>query len=87
MAPATFTLLSGALTFGVPLLLAVHELVALRREGRGSGGYDDPREDAPPPPLPGCEPDLPSLPACLIEAARTDVVARQTSRERALEPA
>ncbi len=57
MAPSTQILLSGALTFGAPLVLAVLELVNARRP-RG-GGFRPPEPDpAPPPPK--------SLPDCLI---------------------
>lgn len=70
MESSTFVLLSGALTYGVPLLLAVRELVALRRDRDGPGGK--PRDPAPMPPRPrGGAPDHPRpLPACLVEAAR-----------------
>lgn len=53
MTSATFVLLSGALTFGVPLLLAIREL---RMTGTARRGGDEP----PPPfvlsprPLPDC---------------------------------
>jgi hypothetical protein len=57
MSPATFVMLSGALTFGAPLALAVRELVVLRRPPRG-GGWNGPRiqpaEPRPPKPLPDC---------------------------------
>ena len=60
MSPETFVLLSGMLTFGVPLAWAVWELLQLRRlrdedGGRGRG------PDRPPSP-PGTKP----LPDCLI---------------------
>lgn len=63
MSPELQVLLSGGLTFGVPLILALYELRSLRR--RGGGGW---RPDAPPPAPP--EPprggsDRP-LPDCLI---------------------
>ena len=58
-----FVVLSGALTFGVPLVLAVRELIDLKR--RSSGGWDDdgppPFKPTPPPPM-GQKP----LPDCLI---------------------
>lgn len=58
----TFVLLSGALTFGAPLVFAVWELLTLRR-GDGGSWKNDPRPDAPPPPAPaGNKP----LPDCLI---------------------
>ena len=52
-------LLSGSLTFGVPLILAVRELVVLRRSGGPGWSPDDQSEPDPAPLLP------PELPACL----------------------
>jgi hypothetical protein len=63
MAPGVQIALSGTLTFGVPLLCAVHELIALRRR-RDGGGDSPPRAPAPQPPR--TEPDRPRLPDCLI---------------------
>ncbi len=57
MSPATFVILSGALTFGAPLALAIRELVVLRRPPPGSGWNGrrlDPVEPTPPKPLPDC---------------------------------
>ncbi len=60
----TFVLLSGTLTVGVPLVLAVRELLELRRrddngwEGDGPAPFPSP----PPPPSSGHKP----LPECLI---------------------
>ena len=68
MSAETVILLSGTLTFGVPLALAARELWALRREGGrgrdgGRGGPDGPAPDVPPAPRPaGGRP----LPDCLI---------------------
>lgn len=87
MTPATHALLSGALTFGVPLALGAYELIALRRAGKGPGRSGNPRDPALPPPLPRGEPCPPPLPACLIEAARIDLAAGPAERERTLEPA
>lgn len=60
----TFVLLSGTLTVGVPLVLAVRELLDLRR--RDDSGYDGdgppPFPPPPPPPTNGHKP----LPECLI---------------------
>lgn len=59
-----FVVLSGTLTFGVPLVLAMRELLELKR--RGNGGWDDdgpaPFKPPPPPPVLGLKP----LPECLI---------------------
>ncbi len=58
-----FVVLSGTLTFGVPLVLAMRELLELKR--RGNGGWDDDRPapfKPPPPPVTGHKP----LPDCLI---------------------
>lgn len=55
--------LSGALTFGVPLVVAIHQLLIMRRPNRdGWGG------DGPPGPNPGLLPGNPPkrLPECLI---------------------
>jgi hypothetical protein len=63
MQAATQVFLSGALTFGVPLAWAVHELFVLRRSSGGFGGRDEP----PPPEPPKLKPDRPKqLPECLI---------------------
>ncbi len=56
MRPGTFILLSGLLTFGVPLVFGMRELVVLRRPpapGGGSGGTT-PEPEAPRPKLPDC---------------------------------
>ena len=56
MSPAVQVILSGALTFGVPLALAIRELRVTRR---GGGGWrPDPVQPTPPAPKP--------LPSCLI---------------------
>lgn len=57
MTSATFVMLSGLLTFGVPLALAIREL-------RGVGHTPD-RGDGPPPPEVLPLPRKP-LPACLL---------------------
>ena len=54
MTGSTFVLLSGALTFGVPLALAVNELVALRRRPDGEWRRDPEPAPLPPKPLPDC---------------------------------
>ena len=45
MSPGVQILLSGALTFGVPLILAARELIILRRGGSGSWPPNDPSRD------------------------------------------
>ncbi len=61
MTPCVQVVLSGTLTFGVPILWALRELVVLRRPRNDPG--DGP--DRPPSP-PERDPDAPQLPACLI---------------------
>ena len=59
----TFVVLSGALTFGVPLVLAMRELFELKRRDGGGWEGDGPLPSAPqPPPGSGQKP----LPECLI---------------------
>lgn len=56
MTPATFVLLSGTLTFGVPIVLAIRELITLtprRRDGRDEPP-PEPRLIPAPTPLPNC---------------------------------
>lgn len=85
MTPGTHVFLTGLLTFGVPLALAAYELIALRRPGDGSGRPDAAPDPEPPPPGRRAHPR--PLPACLIEAARTDPAAAPARDEHALEPA
>ena len=56
MAPSTFVLLSGTLTFGVPMMLAVRELFTLSPTPRGGGDEPppEPRFTPAPTPLPDC---------------------------------
>lgn len=66
MSGTAFVVLSGSLTFGIPLLLALHELYDLRRRGKGNWDGDGPGPNAPSRP-----PSRPSLghkplPDCLI---------------------
>jgi hypothetical protein len=71
MQAATQVFLSGALTFGVPLAWAVHELIVLRRSPGGFWRGHKP----PPPEPPGSPPERPKqLPACLIPKLRPAVV-------------
>lgn len=58
MSPHVQVLLSGALTFGVPLAFAIRELIVLRRPPRNDG--------QPPPPVPPRPPVNRPLPDCLI---------------------
>ena len=58
MTPGVQALLSGSLTFGVPMLCAVRELILLRRSRDDPGHRPDrdppPPDDQPPPQLPAC---------------------------------
>ena len=62
MRPDIQVLLSGALTFGVPLLLAVRELLVLNRDPAPPAADDDPDS----------EPSSPLLPPCPMLEARAD---------------
>lgn len=78
----TFIMLSGALSFGAPLALAVRELLVLRRDdGKRGGGYwkGDPAPDTPPPASAGNKP----LPDCLVPKRSP----RPAARPRVLEDA
>ena len=69
MTPGTQIILSGTLTFGVPLALAVRDLLSSRR---AQGGSWDPEPPKPTPPAPsggGNQITTRALPQCLIEAA------------------
>lgn len=73
MESSTFVLLSGALTFGVPVLFALRELASLRRDRGAHGRPGDWRHggtSAPPGPRGGAREQPRPLPACLIEAAQ-----------------
>jgi hypothetical protein len=65
MSPVTFVLLSGMLTFGAPLALAVYELLTLPGPGGRGGDDEPPRELFPvaPKPLPACLLPKPMPPA------------------------
>jgi hypothetical protein len=71
MAPAAQIFLSGVLTVGVPLALAVRELVVVHRRPQAG-----PPDDQPPPPPPRPTPPIDMytrpLPACLIPQRRTE---------------
>ncbi|WP_128080006.1 hypothetical protein [Roseicella frigidaeris] len=79
MEPSTFVLLSGVLTYGVPLGLAVRELLLLRRARGGGAGPGAPAAPADPPPPAWTGP----LPDCLIPERR----ALPARRQRLLEDA
>ncbi len=72
MTQAAQVLLSGALTFGVPLALAIRDLMNLRR-GSGGGYGPPPPEPPPPPPNSGSPTIRRELPACLIPVRATPV--------------
>jgi len=65
MTAAAQILLSGALTFGVPLALAVRDLMSLRR-GPGGGSWPPQPQTPPPQPSSGGPAIRRELPACLI---------------------
>ncbi len=66
MSPAVQVILSGCLSFGIPLLIALYELRSLRRYRGGGGGWG--RNTPAPPPRPKQDGSRP-LPACLIPNA------------------
>ena len=80
MEPSTQVILSGLLTFGVPLLLAWRELYIMRRPPGGSWDKDGPPPPAPPPP--DATPMKP-LPECLIPRPMSDAPRRVRVRELA----
>jgi hypothetical protein len=87
MEGSLFVLLSGALTFGVPLLIGAHELLTTKPGGGGGGGRHDPvPEIVPPAPTPslGDAPPPRKLPDCLIPNLPP---LPATTRARELEPA
>ena len=61
--PAVQVVLSGTLSFGIPLMIAIYELRSLRRYRGGDGGWRRPAPD--PLPRPTRDGSRP-LPACLI---------------------
>ena len=52
--PAVQVVLSGCLSFGIPLLIAIYELRSLRRYRPGGGGWRRPAPAPQPRPLPPC---------------------------------
>jgi hypothetical protein len=87
MSPDVQILLSGALTFGVPLLLAVRELVVLDRKNAGPRPPDgDARRPDPAPSLDD-NASLPPLPASFAHLTRIDPVGARPAERRVLEEA
>jgi hypothetical protein len=84
MAPSTQIVLSGCLTFGVPILFALRELLTLRRGSGGSWRPDPHPAPAPRPTMPptGASPYAKPLPACLIPVRQPE-----PQNTRVLEPA
>ena len=70
MTPGAQIILSGTLTFGVPLALAVRDLIALRRGPSGGNWGPEPPQPVFPKPTDGNGTMRKPLPACLLEAAR-----------------
>jgi hypothetical protein len=69
MAPATQILLSGCLTFGVPLAAAIYDLFSTNRGPSGPDWRPDPPEPQDPGPIRGGSPEGKALPQCLLDAA------------------
>ncbi len=65
MQPALQIVLSGSLTFGVPIVLAIRELLVAGRDGGSAPDGNAPRPTGVPPVAPGGLGHRP-LPACLI---------------------
>lgn len=86
MEASTQVILSGLLTFGVPLAFAVRELIVVRRRPPGSWGGDGPPTPTPVPPRPDSTPERTGpakpLPECLIPKPFADAPVRT----RVLEP-
>lgn len=89
MSPDVHILLSGALSFGVPLALAIRELIVLGRDPGTPGNGGDARERLPVPTPPDHDPALPPLPPSLVRALRADAdeARREPRRVRVLERA
>jgi len=86
MQPALQVVLSGSLTFGVPLLLAVRELFVAGRDNGSTPDGNVPRPtDVPPVTQGGC--GRRPLPACLIPVMPRPVTTPRSERTRELEPA
>ncbi len=74
MRPELQIFLSGCLTFGVPLVLALRELVLLRRHDGDDWPRDRPPEDGPKP-----------LPPCLLVPFKDCPAPVETSKRPVLE--
>ena len=86
ISPGVQAFLSGTLTLGVPLLLAIRELIVLDRDRDGPGDRDDKR-DGGPEPTHGGDGALPPLPPCLVPRAPAEPAVSGTARPRVLEDA
>ena len=87
MTSGTFVLLSGALTFGVPIYLAMRDLRNMGPRGHGGGRGPDANDPAPEPPAPDnpvIAPVQKPLPDCLIPRPLVHV---PQPADRELEPA
>jgi hypothetical protein len=82
MAPGVQVLLGCTLTFGVPLVLAVRELIVFRRRGGGDGWRDPAAQPRPIPPTPGQAPGRRDLPDCLVSAGSAGPIGPQPRVER-----
>jgi hypothetical protein len=78
-----WVVLSGSLTFGVPLVIGVRELLLLKPDRGGRGGEHVP-QIVPPAPVPGADQPSRPLPACLIPNLPPRL--SQTRPVRELEP-
>lgn len=76
MSPDTYILVSGTLSFGVPMALALHQVWTV--DGRGGGWPWSKRVPKnPKTPPTGSEPPRPVLPECLISTLDPDLSARR----------
>jgi hypothetical protein len=87
MSPDVQILLSGALTFGVPLALAIRELLVLDRGAGGRGGRDDDARGPDPAPSPDDDASLPPLPASFARLTQIDPAVARAAKLRVLEEA
>ena len=87
MSPDVHILLSGALSFGVPLAFAIRELIMLGRDPGGPGRDGDVTRDRSPTPSPNDEPGLPPLPPGLVLPLQGNPEGGRTHRVHVLEDA